>query len=266
MWVTNLKILFVVLGTLGVYTLVASSIPQVASEVPEELSFSGEVSPAELVSAGEELYAGAGQCVSCHGLGTRAPNLITDHAGEGVIGQRCANRVSGQGCKAYLYESLTEPSAHLVPGFDPIMPDMRRTLSETQIWALVAYLEAQGGEVTVTAADIESTVEEGGDDGTAPQAGGAVGAPGGMDPVAMLENNLCLNCHTHDGVGVELGPSFDGIGARVDADYLRTSILDPNAGASEGYESLIGVMPTNFGEQFSAAQLETLVQYLAGRQ
>ena len=57
-------------------------------------------------------------------------------------------------CKAYLYESLTNPGAFVVPGFENIMPDMRKQLSEDQIWAVIAYLQSQGGEVTVTAADI----------------------------------------------------------------------------------------------------------------
>ncbi|HUP20800.1 MAG TPA: cytochrome c, partial [Gemmatimonadota bacterium] len=157
MWQTNLKVLLVVLGTLGLYTVVANAIPQVESEVPEELSFTGEVSIEELVTAGEDLYGGAGQCVSCHGLGTRAPNIVTDHAGEGPIGQRCGDRVPGEDCKTYLYRAMVEPGVYVVEGFQPIMPDMTRTLSETQVWAVIAYLQSLGGEVTVTAEDLESS-------------------------------------------------------------------------------------------------------------
>jgi hypothetical protein len=76
-WQTNLKVLLVVVGTVTLYTLVANGIPQVESEVPEQLTFTGEVTADELVQAGEELYQGAGGCVACHGLGTRAPNLLT---------------------------------------------------------------------------------------------------------------------------------------------------------------------------------------------
>ena len=103
---TNLKVLGVVLGTLGVYTWVANSIPQLESVVPEELSFSADVTEAELVAAGQELFNGGGGCLVCHGLPTRAPNLLTDHGGEGTIGQRCATRIPGADCKAYIYESL----------------------------------------------------------------------------------------------------------------------------------------------------------------
>jgi mono/diheme cytochrome c family protein len=269
MWQTNLKIVLVVLATLGLYTTVAMSIPQVESEVPEELSFSGDVSAADLVAAGEQLFEGAGGCTACHGLGTRAPTLRGPEGELGAIGTRCGDRVPGEDCKTYLHRSMVDPHAYVVEGYNPIMPDMRRLLSDTQIWALVAYLQDQGGEVTVTAEDIGSA---GGETGGAAQpavgagAGGGGGAVGGTDPVALIENNLCLNCHTLDDRGIELGPSFNGIGSRVDAAYIRHSILDPNAGASEGYEQLMGAMPTNFGELFTAAQLEAIVQFLAGRE
>ena len=77
MLVENLKIFAVVLGTLGLFTFVANSIPQVQSEVPVELSFGADVSAEELRSSGELLFNGAGGCIACHGTGTRAPNLLT---------------------------------------------------------------------------------------------------------------------------------------------------------------------------------------------
>ena len=144
---TNLKILFVVLATLGVFTLVANTIPQVQSEVPEELSFSADVSAEELIAAGEALFNGAGACTTCHGTGTRAPNLLTDEAGTGEIGARCAARVEGQDCKTYLHASMVDPNAFVVEGYPPIMPDQRRTMSPAQIWSMVAYLQSLGGEV-----------------------------------------------------------------------------------------------------------------------
>ncbi len=262
MWQTNLKILLTVLGTLGLFTLVANSIPQIASEVPEELSFSGNVSPEQLAAAGEQLFNGAGSCAACHSLGTRAPSLLTDHAGEGTIGQRCGTRVSGEDCKAYLHQSLVEPTAYVVPGFDP-MVFQARTFSAAQIWSLVAFLESQGGEVTVTGNDIGASAD------AAPAAGGvamtAAPASQTMDPKQLLQDNLCLGCHVLDGAGPPLGPSFDGIGSQRTADQIRSGIVDPNATAPPGYEAVKGVMPTTFGQSLTAAQLEAVVSYLAAR-
>ena len=273
---TNLSILAVVIGCLGVFTWVANAIPQIQSDVPAELVFGDNVSSEELVAAGETLYNGAGACTACHGLGERAPNLLTDHEGTGLIGARCANRVSGQDCKQYLHTSMVDPTAYLVEGFAPIMVDASRTLSSAQIWALVAYLQSQGGDVTVTGADIE----EGG--GEAPAAGGAVMAGAGaapavagaagagsaiLDPEMLLQVNTCTACHLPAAMElpVRLAPPFEGIGSRMTTEEIRASILDPNAEITEGYETFAGTMPVTFGTMLNAAQLEAIVQYLASQ-
>jgi cytochrome c oxidase subunit 2 len=155
---------------------------------------------------------------------------------------------------------MVEPNAHVVEGFQPIMPDMRRTLSNEQIWALVAYLESQGGEVTVTAADIQATAEAAPAGGAAPAAGPASTT---TDPVALLQEFGCVACHKLGAEGNVVGPAFDGIGARRDAAYIRTSILDPAADVAEGFEPLAAVMPRDFGTRMTAAQLEAIVAFLA---
>ena len=261
MWGTNLKILGIVLGTIAVYTLLANAIPQIESEVPEELSFTGEVSVEELIDAGEELYAGAGGCTACHGLGTRAPNLLTAQGSEGPIGARCADRVPGEDCKAYIHRSMVEPNAHVVEGFQPIMPDMSRTLSDAQIWSMVAYLQSLGGEVTVTSSDLAAASAD-----TAPAAGEAAAGPSATtDPETLVRELQCIACHKLGAEGQEVGPPFDGIGARLSPDEIRTAILDPAASVSPGYEQFAGVMPPNFGSRLTAAQLEALVSFLTER-
>src|SRR5918999_2772992 len=178
MWRTNLKVLLATLLVVGFYTGVAHIIPQLESEVPEVLALTGDVSAEQLVSAGERMYNGAGGCTACHGLGTRAPNLLTDHAGQGPIGARCGTRQPGLDCKAYLYQSMVEPNEHVVAGFEPIMPDMRRSITNDQIWATIAFLQTQGGEANVTAEDIRRT-------GGAPAGGGSSGAGGAPSGPAM---------------------------------------------------------------------------------
>jgi mono/diheme cytochrome c family protein len=260
MWRTNLKVLGLALVVVGFYTMVAHVIPQLESEIPESLDLSGDASPEALVAAGERVYQGAGGCGACHGLGTQAPNLLTDHAGEGTIGARCGSREPGKDCKAYLWESLTQPAAYVVGGFGNIMPDMRRQLPEDQIWALVAFLQAQGGEVTVTGADLALST---------PAASAAPAAPASStttDPRALLQESTCLSCHAIDGAGPPIGPSFDGIGQRLTADGIRQAILDPAAEVTKGFEQFAGMMPRTFGQQLSAQQLEAIVQFLAARQ
>ena len=49
LWGINLRIGAVVIGTVLFYTLIANTIPQIESEVPEELSFTGDVTPEQLI-------------------------------------------------------------------------------------------------------------------------------------------------------------------------------------------------------------------------
>lgn len=267
MWRTNLKVGLVVLGTLGVYTGVANMIPQVESAVPEEITLGADATPEQLVAAGEQVYGGSGGCTACHGLGTRAPDLI------GVAGSVCAERVPDQSCKEYLHESLVNPTAYVVEGFQPIMPDMSRTLSGTEIWSLVAYLESQGGEVTVTGADLESAAGEAGAAGGAGAGAGgaaagaaasAAGATAGeTDPAALMQSLGCAACHTAEEGGPGVGPAVPAM-ADLERDYIRRSILEPAADTAAGFEAFAGTMPATFGDQLTAAQLESLVDYLAG--
>lgn len=262
---TNLKVLLVVLVTVTVYTFVANWIPQIESEVPEELTFSGEVTSDELVEAGQELYEGPGGCIACHGTGTRAPNLLSDEGGTGLIGERCDDRVPGQDCKTYLHEAMVEPAAYVVEGYDAIMPDMRRTLSDAQIWSLIAYLQSLGGEVTVDASDVQEAAEQMPPDVGTQIAPGETAAPAeaSLDPMKIMRGNQCLLCHKLGEEGGPIGPPLDDLGAIRTADHIRRSILEPGADTTPGYEAMAGTMPTTFGAQLTAAQLESLVQFLA---
>jgi mono/diheme cytochrome c family protein len=262
MWRTNLRVLVLALCVVGFYTTIAHVIPQLQSEVPEALALTSDATPEALASAGEKIFNGSGGCTTCHGLGTRAPNLLTDHAGEGTIGARCGTREPGKDCKAYLYESLVKPGAYVVKGFEPIMPDMSKQLSPDQLWTVVAYLQSQGGEVTVTGADLGKASAAPG--GGAPAAAGA-SFTATTDPVQLYNEKGCVGCHQLDGKGGAVGPPFDHLGKTRTAEYIRRSILLPNADTAKGYEKFAGTMPTTFGQQLSAAQLETLVKYLAGR-
>lgn len=263
MWAINLRIGGVVLGTLALYTLIANKIPQVQSEVPRALTLGANVTPEQLVTAGDQLYHGAGGCTACHGLGTRAPNLLTDEKGQGPIGARCGKREPGKDCKAYLYESLTNPRAYVVPGYEPIMPEMGRILSPQQIWALVAFLESQGGTVDVKPSDIPPANAP-----SAPAAAASSGpgiAGGSTDPMTIIRGAGCTGCHKVGSEGGAIGPNLTHVGSRLSAALIRECILKPDTRVAKGYEKFIGVMPKMFGNQLTGAQLEALVQFLSSQ-
>ena len=153
------------------YSWFANSIPQIESKPPQELSLEGgNVTTAQLVKAGEEIYHTKGTCEICHRIGekgTRAPDL-------GGVGARAAKAKPGMSAKAYLLESLVQPQAFVVEGYPPIMPAVDKppdfALNRSEVWALTAFLESLGGTVDVTLNDIPQTVG-------AAAAGGGGGAP-----------------------------------------------------------------------------------------
>jgi len=92
-----------------------------------------------LVSAGEELFNQLG-CVTCHSgeSGSRGPNLA------GVFG-KTVQLASGEQVLAdegYLRESIVNPRARVVAGFEPVMPVFKGTVSEEQLMQLIAYIKA----------------------------------------------------------------------------------------------------------------------------
>jgi len=82
-------------------------------------------------------------CANCHHFNDsgRAPNLqnlynrsVQIEGGETVVAD-----------ETYLRESIVQPRAKIVWGWQPIMPTFEGQLSEDQIISLIAYIKAIGG-------------------------------------------------------------------------------------------------------------------------
>jgi len=116
----------VVLGTLALYTLIANR--SAVSLRPRAVDPGGTSPRSSSSAAGEQLYHGAGGCTAFHGLGTRAPNLLTDEKGQGPMG-RGAAIAAGKDFKAYCYESLATPRGLRRGRHEPILPEMGASMS-----------------------------------------------------------------------------------------------------------------------------------------
>ena len=246
---------------MGGYTYFANSIPQIESKPPQELSLEGgNVTPAQLVKAGEEIFHTKGSCEICHRIGqkgTRAPDL----AG---IGARAGKTKPGMSAKQYILESLLQPGAYVVEGYPNIMPQVDKPpigLNRSEVWALVAFLESLGGTVDVTLNDIPPTV------GAAAAGGGAaaeVRLPG--DPKAgeaiFAAKAGCIACHKAGKVGASpVGPDLSHIAKIQTPEYIMKKILDPvGSGTVAGYPK--GVMPPIFGQTLTAKEYVDLVAFL----
>ncbi|HXV42580.1 MAG TPA: cytochrome c [Anaerolineae bacterium] len=240
----------------------ASLIPQVESPAPEALEISGALSGPELAQVGEEVFQSpeAG-CLACHGLGReglRAPDL----AG---IGARAAEREPGKSAEEYLREAFEMPCAYVVEGYDCIMPPtLVQALGPAKITAVIAFLQSQGGEITVSLSGEEAA------EGSTAAAGAGGGAAGvaGTTAEEIITNLGCAACHQIDAIGAAgaVGPNLSEVGARLSPDKIRESILTPDAVVAEECPTgacPTGVMPKIYGDQLSAAQLETLVGFLS---
>lgn len=240
----------------------ASLIPQVESPAPETLEISGDLSGQELAALGEEVFESSeGGCLTCHAIGReglRAPDL----AG---IGAEAAERVPDQSAEMYLRQAIVDPCAHIVEGYDCIMPQtLLQTLGEAKVTALVAFLQSQGGEITVSLS-AEQAADE-----TTPAGAESVGIAG-TTAEEIFTAAGCNGCHTHEALGAEgmVGPDLSQVGNRLTPAEIRQSILAPNATIAEECPTgpcQADVMPADFGQRLTAAQLETLVTFLSNPQ
>jgi cytochrome bd ubiquinol oxidase subunit I len=142
------------------YTALAYQMPQKRSLPPEEekIDFSQVKNQQELVRIGQKIFFGKGQCALCHSIGPttaapRAPELLA---------------IGGRLTEQFMYESITQPAAYIKKDFEPPepkdyparMPVINKPpigLSENEIMAVIAFLQSQGGKVTVTPSDLKKS-------------------------------------------------------------------------------------------------------------
>ena len=76
-------------------------------------------------------------------------------------------------------------------------------------------------------------------------------------PKVFADN--CARCHNINGLNT-VCPDLSDVGLRREAAYLRQSILDPNAYIVPGFPA--DVMPQNFPQILTSADVDTLVNFL----
>ena len=82
------------------------------------------------------------------------------------------------------------------------------------------------------------------------------------DGAAVFTDAGCAGCHTLADAGstATTGPDLDAALKGEDAEFIKTSIVDPNAVIAEGYPP--DVMPQNYEAELSPEELDAVVQYL----
>jgi hypothetical protein len=145
------RIAVLVLATTAFYGYVGQMVPQSEVQPPEEVAIRADLTTPEMVEVGRGIAEGKGLCRTCHTIGQSGGALrFPDLAG---VAGRAGERVPGMSALDYLAQSLYEPDAFVVPGFNPGMPTINRPpigLTDQEILTVLAYLQSLGGTPTVT--------------------------------------------------------------------------------------------------------------------
>ena len=270
------RIAVLTVASTAFYAYVGQLVPQKEVQPPEETQMAADMTTADLVGIGQELFEGKGMCTTCHTLGRTGALRFPDLGG---IGSRAAQRVPGLSDVQYLAQSMYQPEAYIVPGFNPGMPAIHRPpigLSDDEIRAVIAYLQSLGGTATMT---MQTPIPYAAG-GAAPGAGeavadaaGAAGEAGALDataagtlpagatPVAgprtaeqLLEQYQCASCHRLDAPGQLRASSLVDIGSRSSEAEIVGSLASHPPLPGGGFESGVTV-----------AELRALARLLAGK-
>ncbi|HEX6201841.1 MAG TPA: cytochrome c [Thermoanaerobaculia bacterium] len=261
----SLNILVLAVGATLLYTWVGQLVPQKEVHPPEVVEIAEDISTQEMVALGQRIFNGKGLCNTCHTIGSSGALRFPDLAG---IATRAGERKPGMDALTYLAESLYQPEAYIVPGFNPGMPAIDKppvALSADEIKLVIAYLQTLGGEATITmasvlpyqeGAEMTSDVDPPGG-ATAAEATAAAqtaavtpaGAVGGADGEALVERYGCNECH-HDRPGGD--GSLAGVGGRLDRAAIQRWLVahDPP-------------LPASYGQRVTLPDIQAMTDYLA---
>jgi len=139
-----------VLATTGFYGYVGQMVPQNEVRPPQEILISADLTTAGMVTVGRQIMDGKGLCFTCHTIGRTGALRFPDLEGVDI---RAQSRVPGLSDVEYFAQSMYEPDAYIVEGFNKGMPVINRPpigLTDPEILCVIAYLQSLGGTPTVT--------------------------------------------------------------------------------------------------------------------
>ena len=206
--------------------------------------------------AGEKIFWGDGQCHTCHSIGTTGS--ATRGPDQEGLASRAEERAKEMGLSSgleYMVESIVNPSAHIVEGFDDIMPkvfDPPIMLDQEKILAVLSYLQTLGGEPDIDAlTKFKDRIPEASKTKVVPWV-----PPIEVDPkegeLIFFDDTrdvTCSKCHVINGKGAKVGPDLTGIGAVQTPQYLIESVLKPSSVIVKGFETMY--LMTNDGMAYN---------------
>jgi mono/diheme cytochrome c family protein len=153
-----LRVIGFVMIVLGMFTMTALGVPQMASLPPAEEKFdvASIKTASDMAAIGQKIFFSKGQCALCHSIGPSESARCPDLKG---IGAKLT--------REFIYESLTQPQAYIYLDFrhegqpkeyPARMPYINKNpigLSHNEILSVIAFLQQMSGEpITVSPSEI----------------------------------------------------------------------------------------------------------------
>jgi len=208
--------------------------------------------PAEL---GLRLYQSFG-CNDCHSVdGTRrvGPTFLQLYNKEGLL----ADGSTYVADENYIRRSILDPSAEVTQGYPDAMPSYEGQVDDEQIDAIIAFIRTLDDEAAIPELE-EEPIDDIDREQLSPVERGEL----------LYRERICVTCHSLDGTRL-VGPTFQGLWMKegtledgstyvADEEYIRRSILDPNAEITQGYPP---AMPSYEG-QVDDQDISDLIEFI----
>ena len=204
--------------------------------------------------SGEEIFWGTGRCSVCHRIGEkgyalRGPNLGQSKDGP-ILPIRARERAAQSGLAGsteYLVQSIAEPGAFVVPGYNNEMPEVFGApilLTPSEIKAVVLYLKSLAGDTTFVEIRLPPQLLASYQPDKPPfQINGNVAQ--GRDLFFDLEGPAaCAACHLglnseRKAEGSTIGPDLAEIAGFRTLEHILQKIINPDSNIVSGYEEVV---------------------------
>jgi mono/diheme cytochrome c family protein len=152
------RVMGFVIIVLGLFSMTALGVPQMASLPPAEEKFdvASIKTASDMAAIGQKIFFSKGQCALCHSIGPSESARCPDLKG---IGAKLS--------REFIYESLTQPQAYIYldyrhegppKEYPARMPHINKNpigLSNNEILSVIAFLQQMSGEpITVSPSEI----------------------------------------------------------------------------------------------------------------
>lgn len=276
----SVNIVVLTVAATAFYTMVGQLVPQKEVPAPEVIEISKDTSIEEMIEIGRGIAQGKGICLTCHTLGRTGALRFPDLEG---IGLRAATRDPALTDLGYLVQSLYEPDAYVVEGFNPGMPIINKApigLTDDEILTVIAYLQSLGGVPSVTM-ETRHAYNGGGEEGVSQvavdagqEATGTAQGTAVLSGDDLFERYGCAECHSTAPPGATAGESppplsVHDVGTRLDRNAILASILDPDniptLSGTAGEEKKAAMKRAGVYNKATLEEIQAIAEFLASQ-